>query len=215
MVEIDPNGKYSQPYRVLEKSYHLSYPHIIKHENNYYMIPESLENKTIEIYKCVLFPHKWIFHKNLMENIKAVDNTVFYHNEMWWLFTNLIEIEGGSSHDELFLFYSNELLSNKWISHPMNPIVSDVRTSRPAGNIFITGDKIIRPSQDSSKRYGYGINLNEILILNKDKYLEKKINFIDPEWDDNILGTHTINHVNELTFIDALLKRSKVFNKIK
>ena len=215
LIELELNGKYSRPTKILDKSYHLSYPHIIEHDNNYYMIPESIENKTIEIYKCVSFPYKWEFYMNLMEGIMAVDSTIFYYKDTWWLFTNLIENEGGSIQDELFLFYSDDLLSNKWTSHPMNPIVSDVRNARPAGNIFIAENKIIRPAQDSSRRYGYGINLNEIITLNKNKYFEKKTNYIDPKWDDNIIGTHTINHVKGLTFIDAILKRSKLFGKIK
>jgi hypothetical protein len=31
---------------------------------------------------------------------------------------------------ELYLFYSDDFLADNWISHPMNPVVSDVRYAR-------------------------------------------------------------------------------------
>ena len=75
----------------------------------------------------------------------------------------------------------------------MNPIVSDVRRARSAGNIFLHNGKLIRPSQDCSKRYGYGIRLNEIKVLNEDEYVEDEIDFIDPGWDSKVEAVHTIN----------------------
>ena len=44
-----------------------------------------------------------------MENIKAYDATVIYHKNKWWMFADVVEHEGVSSWDELFLFYSDDL----------------------------------------------------------------------------------------------------------
>ena len=57
----------------------------------FYMIPETKQNKTIELYQCNEFPHKWEFLKTLMVNVEAVDSTLFEHMGKWWLFTNLVE----------------------------------------------------------------------------------------------------------------------------
>ena len=73
-----------------------------------------------------------------------------------------------------FLFHSEKLHSSEWIAHPKNPVVSDVTKSRPAGNIFNYNGKLIRPSQNSAKRYGYGIVYNEILILNEKIILKQR-----------------------------------------
>ena len=175
------------------------------------MIPESINNGTIELYKCMKFPYEWEFHMILIDNIKAVDSIVFYYKSKYWLFTNLVENEGSSPHEELFLFFSNSLESIDWKSHPKNPIISDVRKSRSAGNIFIRGGRIIRPSQDCSKRYGYGVKLNEIITLNEYEYEENEISSIKPDWDDNVKGVHTFNYDSELTIIDALVKKRRLF----
>jgi hypothetical protein len=171
------------------------------------MIPESNNNKTIELYRCIEFPYKWEFKMNLMKNITAVDSTLFYYNNKWWLFCNMVEYEGASKNDELYLFYADEIETTNWTPHPLNPIVSDVTNSRPAGEIFIYNGKIIRPAQNSAYYYGYGMTMNEIVVLNEKEYKEKKIDSIYPNWDKNILRTHTFNHKGDLTIIDGRLRR--------
>jgi hypothetical protein len=211
VIRIDEKGSFQKPVKIIDKTYHLSYPFIFEYKDDYYLIPESSSNKTIELYKCVEFPFKWEFQMNLMENIEAFDSTLFYHRDKWWLFANIIENPGASSIDELFLYSSEELLSNTWTPHPLNPIVSDVRKSRPAGCIFIHKGKIIRPSQNSSKRYGYGMKINEIRTLSDTEYEEFEIESIEPDWDNKIKATHTINNAGNLTVIDGILRRNRFF----
>jgi len=206
VIEMDLNGNIK---KIIEQDYHLSYPHIIQKSNQYFMVPESSSNNTIELYECVEFPYKWKFKMNLMENVQAVDSTFFKYNGKWWLFTNICIHLGASKNDELFLFYADTLETTHWNAHPMNPIVSDVRKSRPAGNIFTYNNKILRPSQNSTHKYGYGMKINEILILDEKNYVEIEIDEINPNWDSKIIRTHTFNHVNNLTLIDGRLKRLK------
>ena len=97
-----------------------------------------------------------------MSDIDAVDSTILFHNNKWWLFTGIKENDGASNSDELFLFYSQDPTSDQWIPHPQNPIISDVRRARPAGKIFSYQNKLYRPSQNGSYHYGYGININRI-----------------------------------------------------
>lgn len=114
-----------------------------------------------------------------------------------------------SSHDELFLFSSNSLMGEKWLLNANNPIISDVGKSRPAGSIFKIKDKLYRPSQNSAKRYGHGVVINEIIDLNEDSYKENTIQFIYPNWEKNIKAVHSLNNVSKLTVIDAIYKRRK------
>lgn len=209
LITMDENGVYSKPEIILDRPYHFSYPFVFEHENDYYMIPESCANRTIELYKCVEFPCKWEFKINLMENIKAVDTTVFYHNKIWWMFANIIENDGASPHDELSLFYSKDIISGDWQPHPKNPIVSDCKNSRPAGKIFNDNGVLYRPSQDCATRYGHGFNINEIRLLDTKNYDESIATSVKPNWERNIIGTHTFNRVNSLHMIDALYRRKK------
>ncbi|MFK8007827.1 MAG: hypothetical protein AB8H03_15720 [Saprospiraceae bacterium] len=212
VVEINENGFSGPSAPILEKPYHLSYPFIFELKDTYYMIPESNENKNIQLYECTKFPNEWKHKMDLMTDIVAVDTTLFYHNEKWWMFTVISECRGIGKNDELFLFYADTPLTKDWKSHPQNPIISDVRSARPGGSIYIQDGKIIRPSQDCSKKYGYGINLNEIEILTETAYREKRIQHIAPtDIDKNIRRAHSYAHQTGVSVIDGLIQRSKYF----
>ena len=209
LIKIDKKGNYKYLGKILEKKYHLSYPFVFEFENNYYMIPETEANKSIELYKCTDFPMKWEYYGKIMNNVSAVDTTIFNHNNKWWMFTGIKENDGASNSDELFLFYSDNPLSDRWIRHEKNPIVSDVRQARPAGKIFSINSKIYRPSQNSSNYYGYGISINQIEKINEKEYEEKSITSILPNWDRSITGVHTFQYDEGLSIIDAKIKRRR------
>jgi hypothetical protein len=187
------------------RPYHLSYPFIFEHRGEYYMIPETAQNRTIESYRCTRFPDQWEFYKTLMPNVLAVDATLFEYALRWWMFVNIAS-KGGSTWDELHLFYADDPLSNIWTPHPMNPIVSDVRCARPAGRIFRREGDLLRPSQDSSLRYGYAINFNRITKLTIHEYEEELFERIEPPNRD-ILAVHTYNRSDYMFVVDALIKR--------
>lgn len=209
VIIMDKNGGYQEPVKVIEMPYHMSYPFIFESDGSLYMIPETFENRTIQLFRCTQFPYKWEWQMNLMEGIIAVDTTLARHNGKWWMFTNVAELPGVSAWDELFIFYSQELCSKEWIPHPQNPVISDVRRSRPAGNLFERNGRLYRPSQNSSGRYGYGFNMNEVLVLDENRYEERIVSRVKPNWSKDIVATHTFNHVGNLTVIDAQIRRWK------
>ncbi len=211
VLQLDNKGALLRSDKIIERQYHMSYPFIFKLGNTYYMIPETGKNKTIELYKSADFPYRWEFEKNLMENISAVDTTLFFFNKKWWLFTCVDQtgnISGNST--ELFLFFTDDILSGKWESHPENPIVSDARSARPAGKLFIRDGIIYRPSQDCSVRYGRAFNINEITKLTETEYSETVRTKILPDWDKKLGGTHTFNFDNDITVIDVYSFRNRI-----
>lgn len=209
VMEMDDKGNYTKPQVILKQDYHLSYPFVFEYKGSWYMIPETMEKRTIELYKCNSFPGKWEFVMNLKENIEAVDTTIFEKDGKVWMFTNIKENEGASPHDELFLFYADELLTNEWSPHPKNPIVSDVRSARQAGALFFYDNKLYRPSQDCSRRYGYSTVINEIIEMNTDNYAEKPVSNILPNWSKDVVATHSFTSQKRLTVIDAMIKRRR------
>ena len=196
---------------VLERPYHLSYPFIFEHQEEIYMIPETEQNHAIELYRCTNFPHQWVFVKTLISNIRAVDPTLLQADGKWWLFANVRE--GKKTWESLHLFYADHFLSDRWIPHPRNPIVRDIRSSRPAGRIFQHNGEWIRPSQNCSVRYGYAINFNRISVLTESDYSEQSEWYLEPEMRQNILGTHTWNASGDLTAIDALIRIPRYFSQ--
>ena len=153
--------------------------------------PQSSEKRTIDLYECVKFPNQWQLAMTLMKDVKAVDTTVAYFQGKWWLFTAIAEQEAAAPQVELFLFYSDELFTDHWCAHPLNPIVSDVKKARGAGSIFTKDGKLFRPSQDCSKAYGYGFDLNEIVALSTTEYCERTVTSVRPNSRNKMLATHT------------------------
>ena len=204
VLELDSTGQLLKTQNIIEKAYHMSYPFIFESDNIFYMIPETGGNRSIDLYKCTEFPGKWEFLKNIMKNVNAVDSTLYYHQGKWWLFTVIDKINSELAvSPELYLFYSDDFLSDNWISHPMNPVVTDVRTSRPAGKLFLNEGKLYRPSQDCSGRYGNSFDINYIHTFSESEYVEENVKKVKPEWGENLMGTHTFNFDGGLTIIDA------------
>jgi len=209
VIVMNKDGTWEPAVPVVEAPYHLSYPFVFEFENDSYMIPESYENHTVELYKCTEFPRKWEFQKTLMERCRAVDTTLLQWEGKWWMFSNRTETEGAPPTDELFLHYSDSPLSDNWIPHQRNPVVSDVRSARPAGRLFVRDGRLYRPSQNCSPHYGYGFNICEITKLTETDYEERVVSRVEPNWDRKIVSTHTLNYEDGLTVIDAELRERK------
>lgn len=192
---------------VLERPYHLSYPFLFEHKEELYMIPETRENNGIELYRCTHFPDQWEFEKTLISNVHAVDATLVKAQGKWWLFANMEE--DGSTWDSLHLYYADHPLSDQWTPHPLNPIVKDIHSARPAGRIFLENGSLIRPSQDCSVRYGYALNFNRIVSLTETDYIEICEQSFEPPHQGNILAVHTFNNTAGLAVIDAKQRRRK------
>jgi hypothetical protein len=208
-ITVDDRGHASPPKIVLQKDYHLSYPMIFQWKNSHYMIPETRQNSTIELYRAVDFPDRWELEKVLFHNVQAVDSTLFEHEGRFWLFTNM-SVSGGATTDELFLFYSDSPLG-EWIPHLKNPVVSDVRRSRPAGKLFWLDGSLYRPSQDNALAYGYAVNLNRVDVLSEESYEETFVTQLKPTWLAGNLKTHTYNLNEELEVTDGMRSLPRSF----
>lgn len=205
VIELDRKGVVSGPRKVLEREYHLSYPFVFEWNGNYYMLPETAANKTVELYRAKSFPFVWQLEKVLMTDVRAKDATLAEIDGTWWMFVSIAE---HSIPDELYLFSAPSPLG-PWRPHPRNPVKSDVRGSRPAGALFEWNEDVYRPAQDSSGRYGYAISINRILDLDHETFREEQVSSILPNWEKDLLATHTISIAGDLTVVDCLIKRSR------
>ena len=207
VMEFNTGGEATNPSVVLNKAYHLSYPFVFEWENIWYMIPETVANKTVELYRCKEFPHQWEFVMNLFENFSLIDSTLLYHENIWWLFAVTRNHSFTTPNDQLLLFYSGTLFSTEWKAHPQNPISTDISNCRPAGKIFLKDGKLFRPAQNNaSQQYGYGVKINRIDVLNKIEYSETIIEEIDPAKNNRLAAVHTLNFTEEITVIDGIVK---------
>jgi hypothetical protein len=209
VAELRPDGTMLAPQRALVADHHLSYPFVFHHDGQIYMVPESRGDHCVPLYRCVEMPARWEKVGNLMDDVDMVDATIHFHDGRWWMFVNMIQNRGGSSCDELFLFHAESPITRDWTPHPMNPVVSDVRRARPAGKLFVHEGRLYRPSQDCSRRYGWGLNLNWVETLTTENYVEHLVSRAEPRWAPDVRATHSFNREGNLHVIDAEVRRSR------
>jgi hypothetical protein len=201
--QVDASGNYSEPRVVLEREYHLSYPFVFEWQGQTYLLPETGANRTIEIYRAVEFPYRWELAHVLMENVHARDATLLEYGGKFWLFVNS-QTEGQPEYEELDVFFANSPFG-PWTAHPKNPVVSDVRRARPAGQFIRMNGQLLRPAQDCSVRYGYAVWFNRVDVLSETDYREVPVQRIDPDWLPGNLATHTYNQNEDFEVLDAQL----------
>lgn len=207
-------GHIEKPRIILEKKYHMSYPCVFQYENQYYMIPETSENRTIELYRAVVFPDQWILEKILQKNVDSVDSTVFCDATGFYILT----YESNRKKDKQLSIYRLDMEKREIQKSAM--LTYDKNTGRPAGNIMSLQGKIIRPSQDGQSRYGGRIIFNGILEWTEINYTEEQIGFLsieNIELENSYAANrvHTINRLNNFEIIDIFKEEFDLFRPIR
>ena len=203
VLETFEDGTFTDPTPILKLDYHLSYPCVFEVNNQWYMIPETSENNTIELWKCTNFPYTWQKEKNLLENINAVDATPFYYQNMWYIFTSTKE-NCKKFGDRLDIYYTPDILNEPLKPHAQNPVATGQQSLRMAGKPFYFNQQLVRPSQDSLKRYGGHIELKKITQLSPTAYQEEPLLSILPDWNEQDDGCHTIHVDGHFVVLDAI-----------
>jgi hypothetical protein len=206
-LTLDAAGNLLAHQVVLEREYHLSYPFVFEYAGELFMMPETAGNRTIELYRCAGFPDRWEPAAVLMRDVYAVDATLVEHGGRYWMFANIKE-PGGSSLNALHLFWAKSPLDQSWTPHAHNPVVLDIGSARPAGQLFHKDGELIRPSQDSSHRYGGALKFNRVMELGESNYREEPVAEFGPQ-GGRIRATHTFNQAGGLTVVDAVVRRTK------
>jgi hypothetical protein len=203
-IQFDEQGFLGSPVVVLEAQHHLSYPFLFDWEGQTYMLPESRDSGRIELFRAVEFPFRWESVGSLLDNVWAVDATIFQHDGRFWMFAGGIT-ENGKINSELFLYYADSPLG-PWLPHAGNPVVADASRARPAGQVFSHEGVLVRPGQDCSQSYGRAIVLNRVDVLSPTEYRETPIRTLGPEWFPAAKGTHTLNHSEHYQTADARIQ---------
>ena len=208
MIEIGADGRWSTPLRVLERDHHLSYPFLFEHEGVLYMVPETAEAGTVELYRCTEFPLGWRRERVLLEGVRLVDATLERVAGRWWLFANGAPGSSRVFDDELYIYHAERLLG-EWQAHERNPVKSDARCTRPAGRLYWRGGALHRPAQICVPRYGAGVSFNRVLRLTPHQYAERQVARVMPSPESGLLGMHTVNRAGALTVVDAFTRRRR------
>ena len=205
-IKFNAKKEFSYPSLSLELNTHISYPYLISLNHETFCIPENSMANRISLFRAGSFPDDWCEVVTLIEGKKIVDPTIIFHEDFYWLFCT------EDSRDlELCIWFSKEL-KGPWSPHPKNPVKYDIRSARPAGNIFKYNNTLYRPSQNGSKEYGGGININKINILTTKDFNEEPIVTLTPPNNCKYKrGIHHLGICDEYIVIDG--KRRKLYFK--
>lgn len=195
-----PDGSLSRGVPAIPESTHMSYPYVFEHGGETYCIPECAHRREIALYRWDQDTKRWTLDKVLLQNIPAVDSTVFQANGAWWLLHSGAEGVGKWS---LYVWTADDL-HGPWRPHPANPVKTDVSSSRPAGKPFWHEGNLYRPAQDGRYSYGGALAINRIESLSMEEFREVTVRRIFPSeswrYPD---GIHTLNGLDGLSVIDA------------
>jgi len=181
---------------VLELESHLSYPFTFKYNGKNYLLPENFEAQEVKLYEV---SNGKTIHPTTLLKGKWVDPSLIYENGYWWLFCT----EKEKANENLFLFYA-ETLDKTFTPHPLNPVLTDIKSARPAGKPFQKGDDWYRLGQNCSNTYGGSIQIKKIEKISITEYQESFVKEIHPlNTSKYNKGLHTLSPFGEQTLVDG------------
>ena len=180
---------------VISEPYHLSYPCVFTHGADVYMIPESADNHSIDLYKAISFPNKWVKVSQLAKGI-YYDTTYVNYQGKDYFFTYSPKIRCF----ELSIFqFDVDARKAKKIAE----IQYKKNLGRPAGRLYIEDGKLVRPAQDCSRKYGENLFFYKVEGLNDGKISETLIRTISAkETDNRYQRIHTYNRDSVYETVD-------------
>lgn len=154
VAEVLDDCTLGAPKVILKDNCHYSYPFVFRHQDQWYMIPESSAAGEVRLYRAVDFPAQWEICCVLLRE-KAVDTTVFESDGQHYLLT-YCPVAG----TERVIPHAYQLTLDGADSHVSEipwEIFDDLRV-RGAGPLFEAEGDLIRPAQISRElAYGDGV----------------------------------------------------------
>lgn len=186
---------------VLECHGHLSFPAIIRKENNVFIYPENSADGTLDMYKYNRNIESFVFVRTICAEpltdavCLSLDNSLSFGG--LYIFSTDIYNPNGN---KLKVFREN---IDKTKFELCQTISFENNIARMAGDFFSIGDSIYRPAQDCTACYGNCISIQKMDIDKNGKFIFKEIRkLMSPHKTLNI-GMHTINSYKGVVIVDV------------
>lgn len=199
------DGKAKNFQILIQTSTHMSYPFVFKHQNDYYMIPETGAAGHIALYKAKNFPYDWAVDTILLEGSVYRDTTVI-QNENGPLTLLSYKQEGTNRFNQknTFTVFSLDMETKKLVK--ISEFVDKKKANRPAGPCFNVNGKSYRVSQKCNRAYGEAMYVYQI---NSDGVFENdtKVNLFDGSnillsTGGKVVLTHTYSQAGGYEVVD-------------
>lgn len=197
---IDSNGNVSRWKKALKTKCHLSFPYVYRGGNDIYMMPESSKGESIDIYKAIVFPHKWIKIETIMNGVRYADS-IFLDDKHILTYDN-------DSKCRKYIFLEQK--NNSWKIMSVNQDSEVI--FRPAGKAFLVESKMYLPLQNSSNgEYGGAVHFVEFNVsdfkFSPDVFsFQPKTTRIKGVDSTKVLGIHTYNFDRDIEVIDYKMR---------
>lgn len=182
-------------HTLLELDTHLSYPAIIRQDDEVFVYPENGASGKLSLYRYNRELHKLEFEKNMMEEALA-DATIRRVDNEYYMFATKVP----STQEDLYVYKSQQFDSGYC---EVGLMVKGRTHSRPAGDIFDMNGTLYRPAQNCVARYGAAVEIMKIIDCGNNGYQEEYCFSLKPQSYKYNLGLHTINFHNEICVIDG------------
>ena len=188
------------PETVIDPGVHASYPYLFEHDGHIHCVVETYQARSTSIYRAIRYPDQWSEVASILEGLGVLDPTIIRHEDRWYLFCTL---HGADSNTKLHVFHS-ESLAGPWQPHLLNPVKTDITSSRPAGTPFQHEGRWYRPAQNGAISYGGSITINRIDLLTPDRFAEEPVRSVQPPGSGRYTaGLHTMSALGEATVLDG------------
>ena len=185
--------------RIIDAPTHLSYPFPLEIDGRLYLVPENCGANEVALYRCVRFPDRWERESALFPHFDGVDTTFFAHGGRWWAFCTRYS---RGSNLALHALHA-PALRGPWTEHPLNPIVVDVASARPAGPPFVVDGVLHRLGQDCSRTYGGAVVIARVDELSPTAYRETLVKRLAPPPGRYRDGIHTVSFAGDTLVVDG------------
>lgn len=197
-AKFDRHGQLSDFEPVIEEPYHLSFPMVFEWAGKWYMIPESSDNRSINLYCCQGDMFCWRKIREFPTTKPLVDTVVLSCNE------DTVELLSSAIHSEDPLKYQWQKLILRKTGDDfaleevgfVDGCESYTRGNRMAGKIADVNGKVILPTQESTATdYGINLYLNDFSDKDLRKLSGKKLTVNDLSIDalasKEMIGVHS------------------------
>lgn len=193
---------------VLDAPHHLSYPFLFEEEGRLYMVPESSQARSVDLYRCIDFPHAWILERRLLADIDAADTNLLRHDGRVWLVTSVRDARSLPGRRHLCIFSASDLRCDALAAHPVNEarLHGDLPNSsgRNAGGWIRHQGRLLRPAQHNPHHYGEDVRFHEITRLDGTGFEEVRLDVaaLPPELAA-LSGIHHVSRQGSYLVTDA------------
>ncbi len=194
-MEVFPDLSTGPARVVIDAPTHRSFPFLFEIDGVLHMIPESAEDRTVDLWRSDAMPDRWRLVRRLLWDVDMVDTVAFRRAGLWWLVGSRADPAGGRC---LTVFSTDDLLAAPLRRHPVSDLGIDAGaphgSGRNAGPTIDHDGRLLRVVQASTDHYGQGARVLELVELDAERWREVPFEGAHPIAE--IVARHAPHHVS-------------------